>query len=146
MGFQLDAFVGRAAELQRWKVQLPSTVVCPLSGELGLVPLTSRFSGELRTWVGEPKVSYPEYVLRWGKEASGDMIVAFVSVGEFGNQSHEEVTIWTQGREVMTGVRLMPALDYLREKAGMDLGDRDIESLLEQHRGEDAAEKWAAKS
>jgi hypothetical protein len=40
MGFELCAFLGKASELWEWKGELPSLVVCQLSGELGMVPVT----------------------------------------------------------------------------------------------------------
>ena len=156
MGFELDAFLGRTSELRQWKVRLPSAVVCELSGDLGLVPLTGLLFRELRARLGEeadrldaaqsyptyPSPSHEEAVRRWGLEASGSTAVAYVSVGEFGNQSHEEVTLWSGGREVLSRVKVQTVLDYFRDQAGLDLGNEPIG--FEQHRGEDAAEKWAA--
>lgn len=157
MGFDLDAFLGRASDLRQWRGRLPSAVVCELSGDLGLVPVTGKLLQELRARLGEreadrldaaqgyrtyPSPSHKEGARRWGSEASESTAVAYVSMGEFGNQSHEEVTLWSCGREVLSRVGLQPVLDYFRDQAGLDLGSQPID--LEQHRGEDAAEKWAA--
>jgi hypothetical protein len=137
MGFELDAFLGRASELETWKERLPSAVVCPLGGDLGLVPVTGELSQQIRTRMGEE-----EGVRRWGAEASVGTAVAYVSVGEFGNQSHEEATLWSNGRELLSGAAVSAVLDYFRDRAGLDLGTAPID--LERHRGEDAAEKWVA--
>jgi len=160
MGFELIAFLGRTSELRCWKVRLPSTVVCELGGDLGLVPVTGKLYQELRARLGEeeasrldaqsprtyPSPSYEEGMRRWGAEASANTAVAYVSVGEFGNQSHEEATLWSGGREMMSRVRVGAVLAHFRDQEGLDLGDRPIDVELERYRGEDAAEKWAAAS
>lgn len=157
MGFDLNAFLGRTSELRTWKGRLPSAVVCELSGDLGLVPVTGKLFQELRARLGEeeanrldaaqayatyPSPSHEEGARRWGSEASGSTAVAYVSMGEFGNQSHEEATLWSGCREVLSRVNVRAVLDYFRDQAGLDLGNKSID--LERHRGEDAAEKWAA--
>jgi len=156
MGFELDAFLGRSSKLREWKRQLPSAVVCELSGDLGLVPVTGKLSAELRARLGDeadrldgagaprtyPSASRVEALRRWAAHASAESPVAQISAGEFGNQSHEDASVWSGGEEVLSGVGLRAALDYLRDRAGIDLGNRPID--LEKFRGESAAEKWAA--
>jgi len=158
MGFELDAFLGRRSDLQKWKGRLPSAVVCDLSGDLGLVPVTGLLFQGLRARLGTeadrldasqssrsyPPPSYKEGVRRWGVEASAGTTVAYLSLGEFGNQSHDEATLWSDRREVLSGVEVRIVLDYLRDEVGIDIGNGPID--LELHRGEDAAEKWAAAS
>ncbi|MEW6600139.1 MAG: hypothetical protein AB1499_04140, partial [Nitrospirota bacterium] len=152
------AFLGRVSELRKWKGQLTSVVVCELSGDLGLVPMTGKLFQELRDQLGEeadqidatlgyatyPSSSHAEGVRRWGREASVSSTIAYVSLGEFGNQSHEEVTLWSGGREVLSQVNVRAVLEYFRDQAGLDLGNKPIN--LERHQGEDAAEKWAASA
>ena len=160
MGFELDAFLGKTTELRTWKGRLPSAVTCELGGDLGLVPVTGKLHGELRARLGveeanrldasrprtHPSPSYEEAVLRWGAEASAATVIAFVSVGEFGNQSHEEATLWSDGRKILSRVGLEVVLSHFSDKCRLDLGDRPIGMELERYRGEDAAEKWAAAS
>ena len=156
MGFELDAFLGRASELRKWKRELPSAVVCELGGELGLVPVTGKLSAELRARLGNdadrldrdastrssPSASQVEALRRWAERASAEAPLAQISTGEFGNQSHERASVWSGGEEVLSGVGVRAALDCLRDRAGLDLGNTPIG--LEKYRGEDAAEKWAA--
>ena len=154
MGFDPNAFLGRASELWTWKERLPSAVVCPLSGDLGLVPVTVKLSQELRAWLGQGGADCPdatrassspgdeEAAPRWGAEASVGTAVVYVSAGEFGDQSYEEATLWADGREVLSRARVSAALSQLRDQAGLDLGNDPLD--LGRHRGEDAAEKWAA--
>jgi len=157
MGFDLNAFLGRTSELRTWKGRLPSAVVCELGGDLGLVPVTGQLFQELRARLGEeeanrldaalgartyPSASQQEEARRWGAEASAGAPVAYLSVGEFGDQGYEEATLWSGGREVLSRVRIGAVLAHLRDQAGLDLGNQPID--LERHRGEDAAEKWAA--
>jgi hypothetical protein len=159
MGFDLNAFLGRVSELRTWQGQLPSTVVCELSGDLGLVPVTGKLFQELRARLGQeeakrldaaqgypayPSPSHNEGVRRWGAQASKGTAIAFVSMGEFGDQSYEEATLWSDGKEVLAAGKLREVLAHFRERAGFDLGNTPID--LEQYRGEDAAEKWAAAS
>lgn len=151
MGFDLNAFLGRASELRTWKGRLPSAVVCPLSGDLGLVPVTATLAEELRGWavqkeVGGSRASSPpsseEAALRWGARASAGTAVVYVSTGEFGDRSYEEATLWSNGREVLTRVLVPAALAQLRAETGLDLGTEPLDLGL--YRGETAAEKWAA--
>jgi hypothetical protein len=157
MGFELDAFLGNVSELWEWKGEFSSVVVCQLSGDLGLVPVTGELFQELCTRLGReeadrldasqqyptyPSPSHEEGARRWGSEASGSTAVAYVSMGEFGNQSHEEVTLWSGGREVLSRVKVRAVLDYFRDQVGVNLGEEGIN--LEKYRGESAAEKWAA--
>ena len=160
MGFQLDAFLGRTSELRTWNERLPSAVACVLGGDLGMVPVTGKVHGELRERLGveeanrldasrpriHPSPSYEEAVRRWGAEASAESVVAFVSLGEFGNQSHEEATLWSGGRNILSRASLEAVLSHFRDQAQFDLGHRPIDRELERYRGDDAAEKWAASS
>jgi hypothetical protein len=156
VGFDLEAFLGRSADLRSWKRDLPSAVVCELSGELGLVPLTGRLFRELAARLGDeaarldgaqkhrtwPSPSMKEGIVRWAAAASRNTAMAHVSTGEFGDTSYEYVTVWADGAVVLAGGGLRAVLAYFRDRAGWDLGDQPID--LEIHRGEDAAEKWAA--
>jgi len=156
VGFDLEALLGRGSELRRWTRDLPSAVVCELSGELGMVPLTGKLLGELRRRLGDeaarldagerhrayPSASMNEGIRRWCAHASALTPVAHVSTGEFGDVSYERVTLWVDGSAVLSGGGLQAVLRYFRDEAGLRLGDRPID--LEIHRGEDAAEKWAA--
>jgi hypothetical protein len=136
MGFELNAFLGRASDLRGWKGLLPSAVVCELSCDLGLVPVTGKLSLELRGHLGEeeanrldaaqgystfPSPSYEEGVRRWGLRASEGTAIAYVSVGEFGNQSHEVATLWADGSEVRSLVNLRAVLAHFRDETGFDL-------------------------
>ena len=82
----------------------------------------------------------------WARSRFHSVVVAYVDVGEFGNQSHDRATLWSGGREVLSRGTIRAVLAYFRAKAGLDLGDRPIEVQLELYRGEDAAEKWATAS
>jgi len=156
MGFDLEALLGRGSELRKWKVELPSAVVCELGGELGMVPLTGKLLGELRRRLGDeaarldadekhrayPSASMNEAIRRWCAHASAAAPVAHVSTGEFGDVSYERVVVWADGSVVFSGGGLRAVLGYFRDVAGLRLGDRPVD--LEIYRGEDAAEKWAA--
>src|SRR4051812_14817528 len=130
MGFDLNAFLGRASELRAWKGQLPSAVVCELGGDLGMVPVTGKVFQELRGLLGEeeakrldaqdaptyPTPSHEEGARRWGAAASANTAVAYVSVGEFGDQSYDQGTLWSGGREVLSGVPVQAVLNHFRNQ------------------------------
>jgi hypothetical protein len=156
MGFELCAFLGKASELWEWKVNLPSVVVCQLSGDLGMVPVTGELFQELRARLGReeadrldatqqystyPSLSHEEGVRLWGMHASRYTIIAYVSASEFGDSSHESAVLWSNGEEIRSGVDIGAVLHYFDQK-GIYLGEKDLD--LEKYRGEDAAEKWAA--
>ncbi|HEX8242266.1 MAG TPA: hypothetical protein VF541_02175 [Longimicrobium sp.] len=155
MGFELEAFLGPSADLRGWKRHLPSAVVCELGGELGMVPLTGALYRELAATLGDeaarldaaqkyrtwPSPGMQEGVRRWAAEASRGTVLAHVSTGEFGDTSYENVTVWEDGAVVRAGGGLAAVLGHFRQR-GMDVGSRPID--LEIHRGENAAEKWAA--
>jgi hypothetical protein len=156
MGFDLNAFLGRASALRTWKEHLPSAVVCELGGDLGMIPVTSKLFRELRALLGEkeanrldaqdhptyPSPSYEEGARRWGASASANTAIAYVSVGEFGDQFYDTATLWSGGREILSRVTVQAVLNHFRDQMGLDLGNQEID--LDRHRGEDAAEKWAA--
>jgi hypothetical protein len=156
MGFDLNAFLGRTSDLKMWKERLPSAVVCELSGDLAMVPATDRLYQELRARLGAdeadrldaargastwPSASGEAGAHRWALEASRGTTVAYVSVGEFGDNSYDRATVWSDGREVLSGVVLQTVLDYLRDTAGLQHTTRTDD--LEQQRGDNAAERWA---
>jgi hypothetical protein len=131
--------------------------VCELSGDLGTVPATDRLYQELRARLGTdeaqrldaargvstwPSASGEAGAHRWALQASRGTTVAYVSVGEFGDQSYDRATVWTDGREVLSGVVLQTVLDYLRDTVGLHHTTRPDD--LEQERGDNAAERWAA--
>src|SRR5204863_1648341 len=99
MGYELDGFLGRSSELRRWKAELASVVVCRLSGELGLVPVTGELSQEFRTRYG----AKTEAARLWGTQASTNSTIAYFSAGEFGDQSHERAIVWSNGDETLSG-------------------------------------------
>jgi hypothetical protein len=156
MGFDLHAFLGRTSDLQAWKERLPSAVVCELSGDLGMVPATDQLYQELRARLGAdeanrldaargvstwPSASGEAGAHRWALEASRGTTVAYVSVGEFGDDGYDHATVWSDGREVLSRVVLQTVLDYLRDTVGLHHSTRPDD--LEQQRGENAAERWA---
>jgi hypothetical protein len=157
MGFDLQAFLGKASDLRTWQGRLASAVVCPLGGNLALVPVTRELFQEFRARLGEaeadrldaaqghptyPSPSYGEGARRWGAEASRGTAIAYVSNGEFGDYGYDDATLWADGREILSGVPAQAVLDHFRDRLGLDLGSEPID--LGRHRGEDAAEKWAA--
>jgi hypothetical protein len=157
MGLELDAFLGKTGNLQRWIPVLSSAVVCPLSGDLSLVPITWDLFKELRSRIPRkeadrldagshtsPSPSEIAAAERWGARASADGPVAFVSLFEFGDDYSESVSLWSGGALVGTNSSVAIALKYFREQAGVDLGTTDIAAELEKHRGETAVDKWVA--
>ena len=136
MGLELDAFLGRRSELARWSAELPAAIVCPLAGELGMVPLTGELREALaaRVWWGDPQY-------RWAARASRDMLVGHVQLYEFGERSAEKARLWVKGREVLRDVTPGVLLGALQER-GIDFPEGEIR--LERERTESAAERWAA--
>ena len=159
MGYELIAFLGRKPDLAKWRATLPSAVVCPLGGEVSLVPVTAALYGEIRKRLAGldierldrgrnvfPAPSFEEAARRWGREASADSVVAYVSVGEFGNDSHDEAWLWSKGSATLERATVGAVLAHMRDHLGFDLGGQDLEPELGRHRGENAAEKWALEA
>ena len=157
MGFDLSAFLGRVSELRRWKRRLRAAVVCELSGELGLVPATGQLLEELRARLGQeevtrldsapgartsPSPSEEEGLRRWMAEVSAGTAVAYVSIGEFGDDSYDNASLWSDGRELLPRATLLAVLDVFQTQANIDIGSKSID--LGKYRGDDAAERWAA--
>jgi hypothetical protein len=131
--------------------------VCPLHGDLALVPATSALVSELRARLGLeecarldadqrypvwPSPSFVAAVRHWGALASRGTTVAYLSIGEFGDHGHEEATLWSNGVEMASRTGLGAVLEALRSRAGLRFDEAKLD--LERHRGEDAGEKWAA--
>jgi hypothetical protein len=147
MGFELDGFIGRMVYLRSWSRQLTAAVVCPLSGEIGLVPLTMQLRRELAARLGvqeQREAVFEEAARRWAAEASAGTVIAYFRLFEFGDRGRDSAVLWHDRREVATARGLQAALHYFQHHAGADLGSKDIALELEKYRGESAAEKWAA--
>jgi len=157
MGFELDAFLGKTSDLREWKVEFPSVVVCRLSGDLGLAPVTGELFQELRVHLGReaadrldatqryptyPSPSHKEGARRWGAHASWNTTIAYFSASEYGDYGSAVTILWSNGKEILSGVDIGAVLRYFRDQVGIHLEERDID--IEQYRGETAAEKWAA--
>ncbi|HKQ79112.1 MAG TPA: HEAT repeat domain-containing protein [Blastocatellia bacterium] len=145
MGFELDAFLGKASDLREWRREFPSVVVCQLSGDLGLAPVTDEFFQELSKWYPHP--SYPstsclDAARSWGAHASRNTTIAYVSAFEFGDDGSEGAILWSNGKEILSGASFVAALHYFRDQAGIRIEEKSID--IEKYRGETAAEKWAA--
>jgi len=136
MGFELDAYLGRESELNGWSRELQAAIVCPLSRELAMVP----FTGELQLDLD----ARGESRLEWAARASRQGAVAYVSLSEFGDESDEQVRLWSGGTEVLAVASLQQLFDYLRTEAGFDFDRSEFD--LERERSESAAERWAAKA
>lgn len=132
MGFFLDGFLGRRSHLQEWPPQLSHAVVCSLDGDLAMVPLTAPLVRDLTAGAAA-----------WARDASKAGAVVLFSLGEFGDQSHEDLALYSGGSLLNPQLSLRAALAYLRdiERIAFDPGAVD----LERYRGENAAEKWAAR-
>lgn len=138
MGLELDAFLGRSSELGRWSGELPAAIVCPLAGELGMVPVTQELREALaaRVWWGDPRY-------RWGAFASREMAVGYVSLYEFGDTSAEKTRLWANGKQVLADATPSALLRALHEH-GIDFVEGEVR--LERERSESAAERCAAWS
>jgi hypothetical protein len=147
MGFELRAVIGQDAALREWKRIFPSLVVCRLSGDLRLVPLTSTLVAEMQAWSAASETpllaEYAEDQVAWTwlVDASTRARLVYVTAFEFGDMEHEDYTIWADGRPIETTGSSARVFDYFREQVGIDPGPGfDIGT----YRGETAAEKWAA--
>lgn len=142
MGIELDGFLGELSELRKWEAGLSSAIVCPLAGSLGLVPVTGALSRELRARLGS-LTTYEEGIRAWGAHASRSATIAYFSAFEFGDEGEEEAIVWSRGNQVLSANDMTAVISYLRDQAGMDVGTVG-DGVLGKHRGETAAEKWAA--
>jgi hypothetical protein len=147
MGFELRAVIGQDAALREWQRSFPSLVVCRLSGDLRLVPLTSKLVVEMQAWYSacetplQVESAGSQIVWRWLADVSTRARLVFVDAFEFGDMGHEDYTIWADGQPIETTGSSTRVQDYFREQLGIDPGPGfDIGT----YRGETAAEKWAA--
>jgi hypothetical protein len=147
MGFELKAVIGQDAALREWKRSFPSLVVCRLSGDLKIVPLTNKLAVEMRAWLvtcGIPiRVESEENQVAWTwlADASTRTRLVYVDAFEFGDMGHEDYTIWADGKPIETTGSSTRVRDYFRKQVGIDPGPGfDIGT----YRGETAAEKWVA--
>ena len=141
------------ADLTAWEQVMPSVVVCPLSGELGMVPITSRLSADLAARLspeeknrhstahssGSPLPVDDLGIWLWAGSASAHTTIALIDLFEFGDLGHERGYVWSNGK--LLDVTYGTLWRYLREQAGIEFNARDID--LEKYRGESAAETWA---
>jgi hypothetical protein len=141
VGYELQAFIGEAGELRGWKRELPATVVCRLSGELWLVPVTGWFEKELLAHTGAPHLI--EAVHAWAAAVSRRTLIAHVSGFEFGDRGTDDYLVWAGGEIVLATPHEGKVAAIFRERAGLDAG---AGFDIGRHRGESAADKWAAEA
>jgi mannose-6-phosphate isomerase-like protein (cupin superfamily) len=140
MGYELEAFLASAPVLRRWKATLPAAVVCRLSGDLHLVPVTSALEKQL---LAATRTTHAVHALRaWAEMASRDAPLVHLSGFEFGDQGSDVYNAWFGGEIVLQGASEAAVATFFRERA--DLVVPDIDFRIGRHRGESAAEKWAA--
>jgi hypothetical protein len=136
VGIEIRGFIGRKPDLRAWKMELPAAVVCKLgNGDLGLIPLTDALAGQLRART--PSID------EWLSHISRGTAVAYFDIYEFGNDGHEKAAVWVDGNEKLRDARVADVIAYFRDELGVDVGSAGID--VERHRGETAAEKWAAR-
>lgn len=144
MGMELKAVIGRLADLKEWQQTLPATAVCRFSGDLTLVPLTSRLLGEIWAWARAGGAEEPRKDLAatqaWLAHASAGTFLVYADIFEFGDMGHEEYEIWENGALVESRRGAGGVIERFKQ-LGVDPGS-DFD--LEKYRGETAAEKWAA--
>lgn len=141
MGYELQAFMAEADELRAWKRELPSALVCRLSGELWLVPLTDRLAKELLAHTGAPHLIAAVHA--WAAAASRRTLIGHVSGFEFGDRGSDDYLVWAEGEIVLATPHEGKVAAIFRERAGLDVhAGFDIG----RHRGESAAERWAAEA
>jgi len=156
MGIELQAFLGRNTDLLTWGEQLLDAVVCPLDGELGMVPLTAPLFKELRTRLtpeererldltdphGSPLPSEKHAAWMWAESASINTTIALIDLFEFGDAGHERAYIFSNGKHVP--VKYFDFLTFLHDIAKIEF---NLEAInLEKYRGETAAESWVLMS
>ena len=67
----------------------------------------------------------------------------FPPAGEDHANPLEKAALWIDGEKVSSDMRVADVVAYFRDKLGVNLGTGPID--VECHRGEDAAERWAAR-
>jgi hypothetical protein len=145
MGFELQGFIGARATLRGWQELLPSAIVCKLSGDLALVPLTAELRRDLEARLAADATvagSAPpaDRAQAWAARASAAAPVVFVDAFEFGDAGHEDYTLWVAGHPEWTTGSEHSVRSYFQDHLRVDVGPAfDIG----KYRGETAAEKWA---
>jgi mannose-6-phosphate isomerase-like protein (cupin superfamily) len=140
MGYELEALLGSARDLRRWKQMLPATVVCRLAGDLHLVPVTDALGRELVAHTGAPRLD--EALRRWLVDASQRAAIAHVSGYEFGDEGDDVYEVWSGGQVVLGRCGEHAVADFFRDRRGLAIPRASFD--IGRHRGESAAEKWAA--
>jgi hypothetical protein len=161
MDYWFDAFLGKTNELSKWQQTLPSAVVFPLNGELGMVPITCDLAREVAERGGK------DPLLDWGKYASTESTLAYINISQReGIQSDEWGVVWSKGQELDSPATVIPLIIFLKNQAEIDFvlnevdldcyrGEglayvyhvrqgKQLEFKLENYRGDNAAEKWVA--
>jgi len=132
-------------------------VVCRLSGDLWLVPVTPPVEREIQAWAGAAEAVAPGaaprgragaapagVLARWAREASmRGPPVAHVSGFEFGDQGSDDYTVWAGGELVLATPHESKVAAWFHDHCGLlASGGFDIG----RHRGESAGAKWAAQA
>ncbi len=143
MGFELEGIIGERATFRTARGRFSRMTECRLSGDLVLVPLTGPLLVEAARHFGIGNAaSVPTQVtesLAALVSESGPAV--HVSAFEFGDDGHERYTLWVDGTAKWTRGRESQVRQFFTDERGVDAGPGfDIG----KHRGESAAERWAA--
>lgn len=140
MAYELEAFLGPSAQLRTWRARLPSAVVCALTPEVGLVPLTGELIGDLQRVF--PEAERTALAAAWGAASSGKGVVVLVQAEYFGNAGGQEATVWIDGRRRDVNVAINVALKRLGVRSERGRDEFDTVGLGRYRK----TEHWAAEA
>jgi HEAT repeat protein/PBS lyase HEAT-like repeat-containing protein len=117
MGYELDAFIGKAADLHQWEEQLASAVVFELRQSLALVPLTAELMRDISSQLRRKFDSEEELVGAWASQVSRGTAIAFVSASYHGGAGGQTATVWSNQKLMRKDIKINAALQLLGVRA-----------------------------
>lgn len=119
MSYELDAFVGKAADLRTWEKRLASAVVYELTQGLALAPLTEELLRDISSQLGRKFHSQEEAVDAWASEASRGTTIAFVSAFYFGNAGGQTAYVWSNQKLVQKESKIRGVINAALQLLGV---------------------------
>src|SRR5689334_12993441 len=101
MGYDLKAFIGKSADLERIEVKIKKALAVSMTNELSLIPMTEHLFNEINKYRRNNEVGKYEHLTTDVEddilEIIGNRMIAYVEVEYFGGEGAQDGIIWKEG-------------------------------------------------
>ena len=144
MGYHLNAILGDLKRLQAVASTVPPAAVVPLTGELGLIPLTEELFDAINKGSTEKYEADERHftylsmqIARWLESLSAGTTIAYIEADYFGGRGTQCAVAWRDGIEVLPPTKAKGAINQVLRLLGIHAqsGQDEFDTVgLSRHR------------